>query len=175
MLRNLSFFKRAWVEFTVSLSILLILNGKSNASCFLALVFIFFNKLPCSFLMGSLRCPLGTRRIIPSLIPFFNSGFKAINSCSVIPKSLAMLEIVSLGRTTYSSRYFLVLTACDFGVSSFTLVSATVLNSGFPAITNFNPTGKSLTIAGFNRSNSCMVIPYFLEIPYLVSLGSMIW
>src|SRR5574343_313020 len=87
-----------------------------------------------------------------------------------------MLEIVSLGRTTYSSKYFLVLTAGDFGVSSFTLlVSTTGLTSGFPETTNFNPTGNSFTMAGFNRSNSCMVMPYFLEMPYFVSLGSIMW
>ena len=61
----------------------------------------------------------------------------------------------------------------EIGLISF----ETTISSFFRKVWMVNrvPTAKSFLICGFNFSNSEMLILYFLESPYLVSLGKTVW
>src|SRR6476620_11559442 len=59
-------------------------------------------------------------------------------------------------------------------VGSISCLSISFFGVG-PLMTNLKPTGRLDTISGFLLSSSATVIPYFLAMPNLVSLGATTW
>ena len=84
MFRNLSFFKRITVEFTVSPSILVKLKGNNNTNFFLSLLFFVNTEYAFLLSFGSTIVD-GTFKIIPSTTPSDKAGLRFCNSSELKP------------------------------------------------------------------------------------------